>query len=184
VRIPIRPKIQYIAGFVPKPADLFSQLRDTVAWDERIRTRKTASFGAPYNYSGIVYAAKEMPAELIRTAERIRWLLDMQANNCLLNYYPTGSSSMGFHSDATEGLRPGSGIAIVSLGATRTFTFRAKNDRTTTADFVLESGSLFYMPLSAQADWQHGILPSDASEGRISLTFREFEKDDPSGLEL
>lgn len=174
MRFPVRPKIQYVADFVPKCDELFVHLRDAVAWDERIRVRKTASFGVPYNYSGITYAAKEMPDELTRVVERIRWHLDMRANNCLVNYYPTGQSSMGFHSDATDQLRPGSGIAIVSLGAARTFTFRARAEKSITTDYLLEPGSLFYMPLSVQADWQHGLLPTDSSDGRISLTFREF----------
>jgi alkylated DNA repair dioxygenase AlkB len=182
MRIPLRPKIQYVADFVPKSAELFEHLRDTVVWDERLRARKTASFGLPYNYSGITYAANDMPDELTRIVERIRWHLDMRANNCLVNYYPTGQSSMGFHSDAIEDLRPNSGIAIVSLGTPRTFTFRAKEEKSTTTDFLLEPGSLFYMPLSVQADWQHGLLPTDSTDGRISLTFREFWSG--SGLEI
>ena len=161
VRIPLRPKVQYVSSFVPKSDSLYQLLVESVTWDESMRARKTASFGVPYNYSHVQYPESEMPAELTRIGERIRWHFDMLPNTCLVNYYPTGESSMGFHSDATEELKAGTGIAIISLGAVRTLSFQSKEDKSVVVDFSLEPGSLLFMPLAVQEDWKHGLSSLD-----------------------
>src|SRR5690348_13266228 len=112
-------------GFVSDPDALFQSLASQVVWDERLRSRKTASFGKPYNYSGMVYQAVAMHDLLIPLVDRLESLFGLSANNCLLNYYATGQSTMGFHSDANIDLSPGSSVAIVSLGSARTIVFRA-----------------------------------------------------------
>jgi alkylated DNA repair dioxygenase AlkB len=80
---------------------------------------------------------------------------------------------MGFHTDATDDLVPGTGIAVVSLGAERTITFRNQRDRQLLEHYPLKSGSLLYMSPEMQLEWKHGILAAEnAGGGRISLTFR------------
>jgi hypothetical protein len=48
-------------NFVPDSQPLFASLAETIAWDDRLRARKAASFGLPYNYSGITYQATPFP---------------------------------------------------------------------------------------------------------------------------
>ena len=43
----------------------------------------------------------------------------------LLNYYPDGGSAMRYHSDPDQGIRWGNDTAVVSVGETRRFCFRA-----------------------------------------------------------
>ena len=47
-------------------------------------------------------------------------------NSCLLNYYPSGSDSMGYHADDERELGYQPVIAALSLGATRKFVFKHK----------------------------------------------------------
>ncbi|WP_347905334.1 alpha-ketoglutarate-dependent dioxygenase AlkB [Pseudomonas purpurea] len=166
------PSISLFPDFISVPQPLFDSLKDSVQWDERMRARKTASFGAPYDYSQITYPAIPMPAALDELCSRIEAQLGFRPNNCLLNYYPDGRSSMGFHSDAREQFVEGTGVAIVSLGHPRSILYRHKQEHTAEFGYTLASGSLLYMSDAVQEQWLHAI-PKELDAGeRISLSFR------------
>jgi alkylated DNA repair dioxygenase AlkB len=166
------PAVLYEETFVLDSHALYERLVADVIWDERLRARKTATFGRPYNYSGMVYEATLMHPLLLPVVDCLEKQLGYRSNNCLLNYYPNGDSTMGFHADSTDELVPGTGVAIVSLGAERILTFRAAKDRSIWFHYPLASGSLLYMPPEIQQDWQHALRKQDNANGRISLTFR------------
>lgn len=166
------PEIVYLPRFVADPTLLFERvLRDTV-WDERMRARRTASWGIAYNYSGISYADVPFPAYLAELASRVAEQVHHPVNNCLANWYADGASTMGFHSDATADLVPASTVAIVSLGAPRTLTFRPKAAKKHHLAYALAPGSMLVMAPSVQRDWQHALLAAEEAGPRISLTFR------------
>ncbi len=168
------PPLQLKADFIASPDALFGWAKGSVAWDERMKARKTASFGVAYNYSQITYPASPMPPELEAVCDRIAQEIGFRPNNCLLNHYPDGLSSMGFHSDSSEALRAGTGVAIVSLGGVRVITYRSKQDRSVQFEYPLPGGSLLYMPEEVQQDWLHAVLPSAGAAERISLSFRDI----------
>ncbi|MGC4044953.1 MAG: alpha-ketoglutarate-dependent dioxygenase AlkB [Armatimonas sp.] len=168
------PNVLYIPDFLPEPNLLLSRFLETVTtWDTRIQARRTASFGVPYNYSGMEYEQVPIPTLLEPVIEKLHALLGFAPNNCLANYYQDGTSRMGFHKDDTAGLEPGTGVAILSLGAERTLWFRLADHRSHRVGYPLVSGSLLYMPPEVQDHWQHGV-PRDenVTTERVSLTFR------------
>jgi alkylated DNA repair dioxygenase AlkB len=167
--------IRYIGEFISSPEELFRLLRDNVIWDTRMAARRTASFGVAYNYSEIHYPDTPFIPELINILNRIDDELGFEPNNCLINYYLDGSSKMGFHSDQIDILEEDTGIAILSVGETRTLRFRNKQDKNEVVDFELPSGSLIYMTQEVQHVWQHSIPSADTNEGRMSLTFRKMK---------
>ena len=167
--------ITFIPDFVRDAERLFSSLRDNVLWDERMLARKTASFGVAYNYSQMSYPFQAFPPELEVIVTRISTTLGFTPNNCLINYYLDGKSKMGFHADQTDILEQGTGIAIVSVGETRTLRFKNIKDPTETTDFPLPAGSLIYMTQAVQDEWLHAIPASDTNNGRMSLTFRAIK---------
>jgi alkylated DNA repair dioxygenase AlkB len=168
--------ISLIPDFLAESCELYESLVGSVAWDTRIRARQAASFGQPYNYSGIEWPFSPFPQVLVPLLNRVSESLGYIPNNCLANYYPSGESTMGFHSDSAEGLEPGTGIAIVSLGAERTITFRRIDDKSATESYRLPSGSLLWMSLEMQTQWKHAVLVDTAvNGGRISLTFRRMK---------
>ncbi|RYD48313.1 MAG: alpha-ketoglutarate-dependent dioxygenase AlkB, partial [Verrucomicrobiaceae bacterium] len=124
---------------------LFQSLLTDVTWDERMKARKTACYGQTYDDSGVDYQLVAMHPLLVPLCRAIESELRFTPTNCLLNYYETGRSTMGFHSDATHNLADGSGVAIISIGAERNLTFRSKTDLSLLLDFPLPHGSLFYM---------------------------------------
>ena len=167
--------IRLLNDFLPNSVSLYEHLAASVVWDTRIRARKSMSFGLPYNYSGIKWPAALFPDVIIPLRTCVATEVGFEPNNCLANFYPDGRSSMGFHSDSTAELEPGAGIAVVSLGAERTITFRRTDDKAVSESYRLPSGSLLWMCPEMQAEWRHAIL-SDAGTagGRISLTFRRM----------
>lgn len=168
-----RPPIYQKAEFLENPGTLFITLKDTVAWDERMKARKTASFGVPYDYSQIAYPETEMLPQLVDACKLIEKELGFYPNNCLLNYYHDGNSSMGFHSDSSADLAFGTGVAIISLGSVRNIVYRSKSNFSEFS-YPLLSGSLLYMSQEMQENWLHAI-PRAANAGeRISLTFRKL----------
>ena len=167
------PGVHVEGGFVPDGDALFTLLSETTAWDARMRARRTASFGVPYNYSGITYPHAAMPEPVAALMERLTTHIGWRPNNCLANNYPDGNSSMGFHADETDELEPGTGVAVVSLGAERVITFRS-SDKSVTVEYPLPSGSLLTMTAEVQAWWKHAILAQPGAGGRISLTFRRL----------
>ena len=168
------PNIELTPEFYDAHASLFNLLQETIAWNESMRSRKTASFGKPYEYSQMTYEATEIPACLRPLQSQLIEHLAIPFNNCLLNLYESGENTMGFHSDETSGLVPGTGVSIVSLGCQRTITFRSI-DRRTRVDYSLPPGSMLYMNAGVQDDWQHAIRRQPLAKSRISLTWRAIE---------
>jgi alkylated DNA repair dioxygenase AlkB len=167
----------FLPNFLSRSQVLFERLVLEVAWDDRIRARRVASFGVPYNYSGTVWPQTELPPMLMPVADAVAAAIGYSPNNCLANYYPDGNSVMGYHSDSVTDLPTGTGISIVSLGAPRVISFRRELDRTVIHELILGSGSLLHMTTTLQAVWRHAILRStETVGGRISLTFRRLKK--------
>jgi len=153
---------------------LFDALCAQVQWDERMKARKTACFGQTYDDSGVDYSVVPMHPLLIPLCDAIERQVGFRPTNCLLNYYETGRSTMGFHSDATYNLAAGTGVAIVSLGAERKLTFRSKVDPSLLVHFPLPHGSLLYMTQLTQDFWTHAVKKTETDDARISLTFRHI----------
>jgi len=165
--------IRYIPDALPDAAAAFMYLTREVSWREAMRARATASFGAPYNYSGQRYPACPMPAQIAAIAARAAELAGHPFDNCLCNRYDTGENTMGFHADSYDGLVPSSVIAIASFGAPRELLFRTRDKRHHRA-ILLAHGSILLMGRATQDDWLHAIPRAPGAGLRISATFRHF----------
>ncbi len=157
--------------------ELYWQLRDRLVWDERISARKTACFGLPYNYSGLIYERQPMHPLLRPLCRRLEETLGFEPTSCLVNYYADGRSKMGFHSDETANLAEDTTIIIISLGSERKLSFRSKADYTQRCSYWLPHGSLLWMSQRTQEFWSHALKRANVTEGRISLTFRRIIPD-------
>lgn len=164
----------YIPNFVINTEQLFDYFKNSVEWDRSMKSRLTASFGKPYNYSQIQYEEKVFDQELTNISHLLLPIIKFVPNNCLLNYYVEAKSKMGYHSDRTDILKENTGIAIISLGSQRILRFRNIEDHDEMKDFSLETGSLIYMDQKVQQEWEHSILKSKDKSERISLTFRKI----------
>ena len=173
----MKPTVLIEDAFLEDHSTLYRALLDSVEWNHAMAARKTASFGIPYNYSRMTYPAAPMHPELVPVVDKLQKRLGITFNNCLLNLYETGDNTMGFHSDDTANLQPGTGVAIVSLGHSRHITYRHKEQRDLQCSFALRPGSLLYMDSTVQDNWMHGIKKQKNAGTRISLTWRAFKSD-------
>ena len=167
-------EVVYRADFVHDDDGLFALALETLDWDSRFASRRTASCGIAYNYSGIAYPDKPVPDFIAMLFRDVARVVGHSVNNCLANYYPDGRSSMGFHSDSGDRIVFGTTTSIVSLGAPRSIVFRGKDDRTKSFALELASGSLLVMGARVQDMWQHGLPRTALSGPRISLTLRNL----------
>jgi alkylated DNA repair dioxygenase AlkB len=161
---------------LPVDKQLFDIIKFDTQWDNSMVSRRTVSYGIPYNYSGQEYQFCVMPSYLDPLLDFTYEQIGFRPNNCLINYYVDGKSKMGFHSDQVDQLAPGTGIVIISLGNARVIRFRSKADKEKTVDFTLDTCSLFYMSQAVQMHWMHAVLPDKDNQQseRISLTFRKL----------
>jgi len=67
-----KPEIELIQEFVENSEVLFKTLEKDVEWDERMKARKTASFGVSYDYSGITYTQNKMHPLLVPICNDIK----------------------------------------------------------------------------------------------------------------
>lgn len=164
------------AGFVDDPDALFATMRDEVPWTQQMRSRQTASMGIPYNYAGASYPEAPWHPAVAALRDRVAEVVGFSITNCLMNRYPTGEHTIGWHTDDTDILAPDTGIAIVSLGAPRTLRLRSGDTPETFAyELVrLDPGSLFVMSQALQHTHKHCIKREPGASERISLTFRHL----------
>ncbi|KNC96848.1 uncharacterized protein SPPG_07680 [Spizellomyces punctatus DAOM BR117] len=94
-------------------------------------------------------------------------------NFTLLNYYHDGSHSITYHADDESFLGPNPSIASLTLGGTRDFLMKHKEDKSKKEKFVLEDGDLLVMQGTTQKEWLHAIPKRATASPRINITFRK-----------
>lgn len=148
-----------------------------------LQPRLTAWYGdqgCGYRYSGLLMEPLRWTAPLLQIKQKLEDLCESRFNSVLLNYYRDQNDSMGMHSDDERELGPEPVIASLSLGATRTLSFKHKHRRDVgVLKLPLNDGSVLLMRGSTQACWKHGIAKERQPCGpRINLTFRQVMSGD------
>ena len=168
----------------------FDLLQNTIRWkQEEVKfygktypvPRKTAWYGYEgfnYSYSGINCFPKIWTKELVEIKSQIeRFITDEDFTSVLLNLYNNGNDKMGWHADDEKELGVNPTIASVSLGETRRFDIKHKQNKDLHYKFELTSGSLLIMRGALQHNWVHQIpAQKKVKEPRINLTFRTIKK--------
>ncbi|EFJ49206.1 hypothetical protein VOLCADRAFT_104423 [Volvox carteri f. nagariensis] len=158
--------------------------RDTIylddggrAVEESRRTGWQSEIGATFRYSG-----KEMQPQpgglsthIRQVRDRLWELTGVKYDSVLINYYADGKCGMRYHVDPLyDRWTPNS--AVVSLGDTRAFIFRAINDHNTRWHYRVRNGDVVLMFDDCQDRLQHCVRvekrAADAGP-RMSLVFKE-----------
>lgn len=170
----------------PQEADrLLADLTQTIPWRQDWITiygrslpqpRLTAWYGdagKSYTYSGLTMVPSPWTTALQAIKARVEVVSEVRFNSVLLNLYRDGNDSMGWHSDDEPELGQNPVIASLSLGGTRRFQLRQRQDKTLKHQLELGSGSLLVMAGTTQHFWQHQVPKTKRSvPPRINLTFR------------
>eukprot|EP00116_Pleurobrachia_bachei_P003108 sb/3463370/ len=146
---------------------------------DREGTRYVCSFGPEnYTYGGKSHTAQPFPASGIIPSiqAQLSTLIEgfSPTWSCLLNFYPSGESSIPFHSDDELEIEDDSEIVCVSIGQSRSLHFRSITGPKQSRVIELGNGSVYSMTKASQGHWEHSI-PADGTMGsRVSLTFRKI----------
>lgn len=179
----------YIQNYIQNPNDIYRKLINEITWrSDKIKMfgkvmdqpRKVAWYGdegIEYAYSGIKMKAVKWSMTLLELKLALEKDLNVDFNSVLINLYRDGNDYMSWHSDDEKELGQKPVIASISLGETRDFLFRLKQDHLKKVKISLENGSLLIMKGHTQSYWHHAIPKRKNVLGpRLNLTFRNILK--------
>ncbi len=163
----------------------FKHLKKYVPWQQEDikvfgkvypQPRLTALYGnngKPYSYSSITMYPQIFDDLLKELKEAVEEVSGVHFTSCLLNLYRDGRDSNGWHADNEKELGRNPVIASVSLGATRFFHLKHREDKNIRYKLPLEHGSLLLMRGATQHHYLHQVAKTKKTVGnRINLTFR------------
>lgn len=167
---------------------LFIALQKEIDWKqesikifgkEKQLPRLTAWYGdegKSYTYSGLENIPIPFSGQLITIKEKLESFTKYSFNAALLNFYRTGTDSMGWHSDNEKELGINPVIASLSFGGSRVFQLKHKVDKASKLNITLNTGSLLLMKGSTQHNWLHQVPKTvKPIEARINITFRNIQ---------
>ena len=172
-----RGRIAYVPEFIDADTarEWFAEIRQGVEWHAQRRMMYERDVDVPRLVSSFRLdpPAESMPLAILHASRRLIERLDEPFNSVGLNLYRDGRDSVAPHNDHLNEIREGFSIALVSLGAARRMSIRAKSAPRRVMHVDLESGSLFVMSYATQLHYTHAVpkTPNPVCE-RISLAFR------------
>lgn len=142
--------------------------------------RLSAWFGdadAAYSYSGIemvIHPWTELLAEMRDAMQSLAAPFgSARFNSVLVNLYRDGNDGVAWHADDEPELGREPLIVSVSLGASRAFQLRRRDDASVRCDLELHHGDVVVMHGLTQALWLHQVPKTAKVVGpRVNLTFR------------
>ena len=172
-----RGRIVYAADWLPAAlaGAWFAALRDSVRWRSQRRRMYDRDVDVPrlMAHFHLTPDEREVPETIRAAARRVSTATDVPFNSVGLNFYRDGRDSVAPHNDHLDEIVEGHPIALLSLGATRRMTIRAKEPPRRVLQIDLVAGSLLVMSWETQLHYTHAIPKvRDAVGPRISLAFR------------
>ena len=153
----------------------FAELRHDVQWRSLRRQMYEREVDVPrlIAHFRLDPPPASLPLAIDDASRRVSDKLGVPFNSVGLNLYRYGRDSVAPHNDHLYEIRKGFPIALVSLGATRRFTIRAKTPPRRVIHVDLEPGSLLVMDYDTQLHYTHAVPKTAEPVGeRISLAFR------------
>ena len=160
----------------------FVELRQSVPWKTQRRRMYDRDVDVPRLQAYFRLDEEDGAPEALRiAAAKVTAFTGAPFTSVGLNFYRDGRDSVAPHNDHLDEIVPGFPIALLSLGATRRMTIRAKQPRRRVLHVDLEAGSLLVMSYETQLHYTHGVPKTNDPVGaRISLAFRVKPARDPA----
>jgi alkylated DNA repair dioxygenase AlkB len=154
-------------------AHLFELLRTQVPWRADRRVMYERELDVPRLHASVAIADPHLLPALRDVADRLVAHTGTPFTHIGLNHYRDEHDSVAPHNDRLGDLVRGQPIVLLSLGATRRMTIRAKQPPRNVVHVDLAAGSLLSMDYVCQLHYDHGIPKLATPCGpRISLAFR------------
>eukprot|EP00811_Abedinium_folium_P000426 NODE_10390_length_1355_cov_10.056189.p2 GENE.NODE_10390_length_1355_cov_10.056189~~NODE_10390_length_1355_cov_10.056189.p2 ORF type:complete len:210 (-),score=37.53 NODE_10390_length_1355_cov_10.056189:193-822(-) len=161
------------------------------ASSSRSRSRRrnssiTTTCTCEYGYGGFRFAPSLLAPWLVEITQSVCRACGLKElpNACNANLYMDGTQAVGWHADDEalfDALNRDVLIISLSLGVSRHFELRAKDDPTLLTELLLENGDLCMMEGLVQKHYCHRVMPEPHITGpRINLTWRWIVKHWPT----
>jgi alkylated DNA repair dioxygenase AlkB len=151
----------------------FNQLHAGVAWKSGTRLMYEREVEVPRLRAHFRVSDATLPATLREALEVVSAAVGAPFDSIGLNLYRGEHDSVAPHNDKLAEIVCGQPIALLSLGAPRRMTIRAKRPPRRVLHVELEAGSLLVMSWTTQLHYDHAIPKQREPVGpRISLAFR------------
>ena len=178
-------RIAYTSAFLPAEVARawFAELREAVTWKTQRRQMYDREVDVPRLLAHFRLVPNEgrVPDAIRVAAGEVVAVTGVPFTSVGLNFYRDGRDSVAPHSDHLDEIVHGFPIALLSLGATRRMTIRAKEPLKRVLHVDLAAGSLLVMSYETQLHYTHGIPKTKEPVGpRISLAFRVKPAPDPA----
>ena len=172
-----RGRIVYTPDFLPPgvAGAWFDEVRSAVAWEAQRRWMYEREVDVPrlVGHFRLVPEAEHVPEVIRAAAQRVIAATGVVFTSVGLNLYRDGRDSVAAHNDHLDEIAPGCPIVLLSLGATRRMTIRAKAAPRRVIQVDLAAGSLLSMSYATQLHYTHGVPKTSEPVGpRVSLAFR------------
>ena len=161
----------------------FAELRESVPWKTQRRRMYDRDVDVPRltAHFGLAPAEGPVPDAIRAAAGKVVAATGVPFTSVGLNFYRDGGDSVAPHNDHLDEIVRGFPVVLLSLGATRRMTIRAKALPRRVLHVDLVAGSLLVMSYETQLHYTHGIPKTRDPVGpRISLAFRVKPARDPS----
>ena len=168
-------RIRYLRDAVPaaRAQAWFAQLRDGIEWRSERREMYGREVDVPRLTASFRLDDPALPSAVREAADAVLGLTKIAFDSAGLNLYRDGNDSVAPHNDHLDELQRGYPIALLSLGAIRCMTIRAKQPPRRVLNVDLEPGSLLLMSWRTQHHYDHAIPKTREAVGaRISIAFR------------
>ncbi|HZX70276.1 MAG TPA: alpha-ketoglutarate-dependent dioxygenase AlkB [Rhodanobacter sp.] len=151
----------------------FRQLHEGLTWESGTRQMYEREVEVPRLRAHFRIDDADLPAALHEALHVVIAAVDAPFDSIGLNLYRDQHDSVAPHNDKLAEIVRGQPIALLSLGASRRMTIRAKQPPRRVLQLELEAGSLLLMNWETQLHYDHGIPKQRTPVGpRISLAFR------------
>jgi alkylated DNA repair dioxygenase AlkB len=172
-----RGRIAYMPAFIDADTARvwFAEIRAGVRWraERRMMYEREVDVPRLVSHFRLDPPVESVPQAILDAARRVTGRVHEPFNSVGLNLYRDGRDSVAPHNDHLNEIRKGFSIALMSLGAARRMSIRAKVAPRRVMHVDLEPGSLFVMSYATQLHYAHAVpkTPNQVGE-RISLAFR------------
>src|SRR5688500_12404673 len=161
-----RGRVTYMPGFVDAATAQawFDELRNGVKWrsERRVMYEREVEVPRLIGHFRLDRPPGSVPGAILEAAKAVADRIEIPFNSVGLNLYRDGRDSVAPHNDHLTELRRGFPIALLSLGATRRMTIRAKEPPRRLMHVDLEPGSLLVMSYETQLHYTHGVPKTSA----------------------
>lgn len=151
----------------------FAELFSSIPWQAGRRMMYERQVDVPRLRAHFNVNDPPLPTVLREALDLVKLQTGAAFDSIGVNLYRDQHDSVAPHNDKLGDLVNGQPIALLSLGASRRMTIRAKNPPRRVLHVDLEAGSLLTMTWETQRHYDHGIPKQREPVGpRISLAFR------------